>query len=145
MHTDKIKSNIINKNPFNSRYNANNDLYIHIRLDDAAKWNPGVNYYNNTISSINFDNLYISSDEINHSIIQEIIKKYPSCKIIDYDEINTIQFASTCKNIILSHGSFSAIIGYLSFFSNVNYPEYEKDKMWYGDMFSINGWIKQKA
>jgi hypothetical protein len=145
LHTDKIKSNIINKNPFNSRYNTNNDLYIHFRLNDVAIWNPGFNYYNNAISMINFDNLYISSDEINHSIIQEILKKYPSCQIIDYDEINTIQFASTCKNIILSHGSFSAIIGYLSFFSNVNYPEFEKNKIWHGDMFSINGWNKQSV
>ena len=70
------------------------------------------------------------------------MEKYPKAIIIDYDEIKTIQFASTCKNIILSHGSFSAVIGYLSFFSNVNYPEYEKDKMWYGDMFSINKWNK---
>lgn len=43
---------------------------------------------------------------------------------------------------ILSHGSFSAVIGYLSFFSNVYYPEYELNKIWYGDMFSIDNWIK---
>lgn len=57
------------------------------------------------------------------------------------DEIHTIQFASTCKHIVLSHGSFSAVIGYLAFFSNVYYPAYG-DTMWYGDMFSIDGWKK---
>ena len=67
---------------------------------------------------------------------------YPNIKLIQCDELKTIQFASTCKNIILSHGSFSAVIGYLSFFSTVYYPEYELNKIWYGDMFSIKNWIK---
>jgi hypothetical protein len=142
LHTDKIKSNIINKNSFKDRYNANNDLFIHIRLADVSHHNPGIDYYMNTISTINFDNLYISTDEKTHDIIETLITRHPNAILIDCNEIVTIQFASTCKNIILSHGSFSAIIGYLSFFSKIYYPEYETDKMWYGDMFSINNWIK---
>ena len=142
LHKDEIKSNIINKNQFNNRYNANNDLFIHIRLTDIAHYNPGVNYYIKTIKTINFDNLYISSDDPTHAIIQEIIKQYPTSIIIKYDEIKTFQFASTCKHIILSHGSFSAVIGYLSFYSTIHYPEYEPNKIWHGDMFSIDGWIK---
>lgn len=142
LHTDKIKTNIIEKNPFKNRYHTNNDLFIHIRLDDVAHFNPGIHYYLNNIKKIKFDNLYVSTDEKNHNIIQTIITTYPNANIIEYDEINTFQFASTCKHIILSHGSFSAVIGYLSFFSDVYYPEYEKDKIWHGDMFSINNWIQ---
>ena len=139
LHTDTVKSNIIEKNPFNYE---NNNLFIHVRLTDAARFNPGVKYYLTTINNINYDNLYISTDDKNHSVIQSLLKLYPNATLIDYDEITTIQFASTCKHIILSHGSFSAVIGYLSFFSTVYYPEYELDKIWYGDMFSINNWIK---
>ena len=142
LHSDKIKANIIESNPFHARYNANNDLYLHIRLADVARWNPGIDYYMKTIKNINFDNMYISTDEKSHNIIKEIVQAYPNAKILEYDEIATIQYASTCKNIILSHGSFSALIGYLSFFSTVNYSEYEPTKIWYGDMFSINGWVK---
>lgn len=142
LHSDKIKANIIESNPFNARYNANNDLYLHIRLSDVKQHSPGINYYMKTIKNINFDNMYISTDEKSHNIIKEIIKAYPTAKILECDEITTFQYASTCKNIILSHGSFSALIGYLSFFSTVNYPEYDLNNMWYGDMFSINGWIK---
>lgn len=142
LHSAQIKANIINSNPFNARYNANNDLYIHIRLTDATKWNPGINYYMNAIKTIQFDNIYISTDDKSHNIIKEIIKTYPTAILLECDEITTFQFASTCKNIILSHGSFSALIGYLSFFSTVNYPEYDLNNMWHGDMFSINGWIK---
>jgi len=136
------KQCIIEKNPFESRYNNNNDIFIHIRLTDCEKYNPGINYYLKAISNINFTNLYISTDDANHSIIQYIIEKYPNTIMIDYCEIKTFQFGSTCKYIILSHGSFSALIGYLAFFSTVCYPEYDKDKIWYGDMFSIDGWNK---
>jgi hypothetical protein len=142
LHSDKIKANIIESNPFNARYNANNDLYIHIRLTDVKKHSPGINYYMNAIKAIPFDNIYISTDEKSHNIITEIMKAYPTAKLLEYDEITTFQYASTCKNIILSHGSFSALIGYLSFFSTVNYPEYDLNHIWYGDMFSINGWVK---
>jgi hypothetical protein len=143
LHTDKIKSSIIKNNPFKERYTKNNDIFIHIRLTDAELWNPGITYYVKTIKQIGkYDNLYISTDDKNHPIVIELFKLYPSAKLIEYDEINTFQFASTCKNIILSHGSFSAIIGYLSFFSNVYYHEYELNKIWYGDMFSIQNWNK---
>ena len=86
--------------------------------------------------------MYISTDDKNHSIIIDLLQLYPSSQLINYDEITTFQFASTCKHIILSHGSFSAVIGYLSFFSNIYYPEYTLNKIWYGDMFSINNFIK---
>jgi hypothetical protein len=142
LNSKKIKTNIINKNPFKENYQVNNDLYIHIRLGDVEHLTPGIDYYMKAISLIQFDNLYISSDSVEHSIVKQIIEKYPNLKIIDYDEKKTIQFASTCKNIILSHGSFSAVIGYLAFFSTIYYPEYEEAKIWYGDMFSIPGWNK---
>jgi hypothetical protein len=137
-------SNIIITNQFKERYNTNNDLYIHVRLTDTEQWNPGITYYINAINNVNFDNIYISSDDINHKIIIKLKELYPSSQLIKLDEISTIQFASTCKHIILSHGSFSAVIGYLSFFSNIYYPEYELGKIWYGDMFSIasNNWKK---
>ena len=145
LHKDNIKSNIIEKNSFKERYNTNNDLFIHIRLGDVSRYNPGINYYLNTIKNIQFDNLYIATDSKNHNIIQRILQTYPASKIIDYDEQLTIHFASTCKHVILSHGSFSAIIGYLSFYSTIYYPEYELNKIWFGDMFSIDGWIKCKV
>jgi len=145
LHTEKVKLSIINNNPFNYRYNNNNDLFIHIRLSDVAHFNPGIKYYINAIKKIHFYNLYISTDEKNHNIIIDLLQLYPYSQLINYDEIATFQFASTCKHIILSHGSFSAVIGYLSFFSNIYYPEYELNKTWYGDMFSIDKWIKLRV
>jgi hypothetical protein len=124
LNKDNVKTKIMSANPYNSRYNNNNDVFMHIRLGDAALWNPGSKYFLNVIKDLKFDNLYIGTDERTHFIIQDICSLYPNANIIDYNEIETLQFASTCKHIILSHGSYSAIIGYLAFFSVVNYSEY---------------------
>jgi len=148
IHSDEVKSNIIKCNPYKERYNNNNDLYLHVRLGDtekfARKTNPGIEYYKKAINMNKFDNLYISTDAPNHEIIKTLLSTYLNASLIKYNEVNTIQFASTCKNVILSHGSFSAIIGYLSFFSNVYYPKYRigGKQMWHGDIFSIDGWIE---
>ena len=136
-----LKTDIIDKNPFKERYNNNKDLIVHIRLSDAAQWNVGLDYYLNSINNIPFDKLYITTDDVNHIYISRIKSLYENVEIINYDEIKTLQFASTCKNIILSHGSFSAVIGYLAFFSKIYFPNYGlASKMWFGDMFSIEGW-----
>ncbi len=140
LRTEDMKRNIMNTNPYKHLYNNNNDCFIHIRLDDAAVYNPGAIYYLKALYSIKFDNLYLSTDQLDHPIIQNIQREYPECKVVSLSPIETLQFASVHKNIILSHGSFSAIIGYLAFFSDIYYPVYEKDKMWHGDMFSISGW-----
>jgi hypothetical protein len=142
INSEKIKENIIHKNQYSYRYNKNNDLFIHIRLTDVENFNPGIEYYLKAIKNINFDNIFISTDDREHSIIKKIVNLYPDTKLINHDEIKTIQFGSTCKYIVLSHGSFSAVIGYLSFYSTIYYPEYEENKIWYGDMFSIDGWNK---
>ena len=142
LNSEPIKNNIINNNKYKERYNNNNDLFVHIRLGDMAHNNPGLYYYINTINRINYSHLYISTDSLDHPLIFNLKQSFPKLIIINSNEINTIQFASTCKNIILSHGSFSAVIGYLSFFSQIYYPEYESGKIWYGDTFSINNWNK---
>lgn len=144
LHSEPVQSNIISHNPFKDRYQNNNDLFVHIRLTDAAHFNPGISYYINAINQVNFDKLYISTDDAHHPIVSNLLMLFPSANLILYDEISTFQFASTCKHIILSHGSFSAVIGYLSFYSIIYYPEYESHKIWYGDMFSIPNWNQLK-
>jgi hypothetical protein len=91
------------------------------------------------LSLVSFDNLFISTDEPKHEIITQLIAAYPNATIVFHNPVKTIQFGSTAKHVILSHGSFSAIIGYLSFFSTVYYPKY--GRMWHGDIFSIPSFI----
>jgi hypothetical protein len=91
LHKADNKQNIINANPFKNRYNENNDLFIHIRLTDVSHLNPGLEYYLNAISKIEFNNLYIASDDLNHPIINSIcsiqllLKNYTEMKLKQYN------------------------------------------------------------
>jgi len=135
------KPMIVEKNPYRHRYQSNRDIFIHIRLTDVAKYNPGITYYLHAIQRLSFDNIYVSTDDITHEIITKLRDIYPII-LFDQNEIETIQFASTCKYVILSHGSFSAVIGYLSFYSEVYYPQHTSGKIWYGDVCCIPSWTK---
>ena len=140
LNNDENKLNIINVNPYKKRYNDNNDCFIHIRLTDVAVLNPGVDYYLKVLKNIIFKKLFIASDDINHKIIKNLQNNYPELIIINNNEVETIQFGSTCKNIILSHGSYSAIIGYLAFYSNIFYKKINKNNEWHSDIFDIPNW-----
>lgn len=143
LRTHEVQSKIISYNPFKYRYNNNNDLYVHVRLGDVIRFSPGLVYYMNAIKNVKYDKLYISTESPDHEYIETLLKEFPGSHLLPYDEIKTIQFASTCKHIILSHGTFSAVIGYLAFFAeNVYFPEFEKNKVWYGAIHFIPSWTK---
>ena len=118
-HLKKNMKNIIAKNPFKQRYQNNNDIFLHIRLTDAKGWNVGIDYYIYCINCLNYDNIYIGSDNFDDDLIKNLKTLYPKVIFIKKNPTETIQFGSTCKHIVLSHGTFSAVIGYLGFFSNV--------------------------
>ena len=140
LHSAEVKEKIINKNPFRIRYQNNNDLFIHIRLGDVVRFNPGLEYYLEMMKRIQFDHVYIGTDSPDHPIVQKILQEYPNAMLYLVDEVTTFQFASTAKHILLSNGTFSAIIGYLAYYSTVYYPE--PRVQWHGDIFSIPSWIR---
>ena len=77
---------------------------------------------------------------------EQYIEKYQQKKTpiftVEFSEFDTIQFGCTCKYIILSHGTFSAMIGLLAYHSEVYYPDYDYSVRWHGDIFSIPSWRK---
>ena len=138
---DENRNKIISNNIVKNRYNNNNDVYIHVRLGDIINYNyiHPFAYYDNVLKTLKFDNGFISSDTIDHPICQDLIKKY-NLHIINLDEVNTIMIASTCKYIVLSSGTFSWLIGLLSFYSKVYYPKiYTK---WHGNIFVFDEWTE---
>ena len=144
LHTDNIKKDIIEKNQFKTRYNNNNDCFLHIRLTDLEKWNPGYDYYNNLIYNIKPDKIYIGSDDFDHKIIKKLVKEYSHNVILlnEYNVIDTIKFGSTNKYIILSDSSLSCIIGYVSFYSIVYYPHLHNRRMPKDQLFIKKKWNK---
>lgn len=139
LNNGNIKEKIIVSNKFSNRYNNNNDIFIHIRLGDAVKYNSGIKYYDYAIQKIKetnkIDNIYICSDSPQHNLVKQLVLKH-NCIVKLLNPVDTIMFGSTCKYVILSHGSFSAIIGWLSYFSSVYYKKI--DKKWHGDLFCID-------
>ena len=145
------ENRVYDSNPYKERYGINNDLFIHVRLGDTAelKFNVLYEYYDNIIDKIyNSDNYknsphyntgisYITSDSINHDICQKLIHKY-GLKIYDSDEIDTVQFGSTCQSIVLSNGTYSWLIGLLSFRSNIHYPNIKVK--WHGNIYVYPDW-----
>jgi hypothetical protein len=134
------QQSIINANKFNECYNNNNNVFIHVRLGDVTDKNQGFAYYDKALSLITFENGYIASDNFNHEICQSLIKKY-NLKVIDYNEVETIMFGSTCKHIVLTGGSFSYIIGLFGFFSQVYYLK--SNNTWFpAELFHIPNWTE---
>jgi hypothetical protein len=137
IYQSEQKNIIVEKNLFKHRYNNNNDVFIHIRLGDTIHYNPGYIYYDTLLSQLKFDRGYISSDSITHHICVELIKKYNLIEFTD-TEVKTVMFASTCKNIILSNGTFSWLIGLFGFYSTIYYPKIKT--IWHGDIFIFPEW-----
>ena len=135
------QQSIMDANKFNSIYKNNNDVFIHVRLGDVEHLNQGFTYYDKALSMITtFENGYIASDSINHDTCKKLIEKY-NLKIIDYNEVETIMFGSTCKNIILTGGTFSYIIGLFGFFSKVYYLK-GFDNWYPSELFFIDDWTE---
>jgi hypothetical protein len=129
---------IIDANKFNHRYNNNDDVFVHIRLGDVMDKNPGFHYYDKALSQITFNNGYIASDDLNHDICKQLIKKY-NLNTIKYNEVETIMFGSTCKNIVVTGGSFSYIIALFGFFSKIYYAK--SFNTWFpAELFYIQYW-----
>jgi len=116
------KKNIINKNPWKERFSNNKDLFIHLRARHIKKYMLDSSYYQHCIDKSKYENIYLATDNKSHVTVKNLINQYPNIKLVDKSPLKTIQFGSTCSNIILSHGTFSAMIGYLAYFSeNIYY------------------------
>ena len=106
--------------------NDNNEVFLHIRLGDTISCNPGFKYYDKVLSSLAFTNGYIGSDSPEHEICQKLVEKYPTLQILTTNAVDTILLGSSKKYIVLSHGTFSAMIGYISNCDSIiYYPEYD--------------------
>ena len=77
----------------------------------------------------------IGTDDVQHSIVQTLIREFDAQLYIG-SPVDTIFYASTCKYVVLSHGSFSATIGWMAFFSKTIYYPPREPSAWYGDMFT---------
>lgn len=153
-----IRASIQNANIYKDRFGKNNDVFVHVRLDDAIVWSPGYTYYDNAIMATGAKTGFISSDSPNHKIVKDLSEKYgfPIVQTgkdtigdvtTSLEAVDTIMLANTCKHLVLSHGTFSWVIGALTYdVEQVYIPPMRfitlsgKTNFWVGDIYHIPKW-----
>jgi hypothetical protein len=126
------------QNHFNQITRMNNDsMFVHVRLGDVAHKNPGLNFYETAIKRCKYDVGYISSDDLNHKLVNQLVDKF---SLIKYDNspINTLKFGASCDNLVLSHGTYSWCMGMMSDSNNIMFPTIKSP--WHGDIFVYDDW-----
>ena len=137
---EALRSKIRDANPWTKRIGNNHDVFIHVRIGDVPHFTPSLSYYEKALSTITYEKGFISSDSPNHPMINDLCKKYGLIKVMD-DQVRTIQFGSTCEKLILSHGTYSWLIGFLNFdCKSVQYPKIKTK--WHGDIFVFDDWTE---
>ena len=113
-----------------------NEVFVHVRLGDQISSNQGIKYYEKILDSISFNGGMISSDSLEHPMIEELSKKY-NLKVFNSSPIDTIITGSEYEYRVLSNGSFSWMIGYLGDNDNVFCPT---TLPYHGDIFVYPEW-----
>lgn len=126
---------------FDLQYNKQHkdDLFVHVRLGDCIKLDrvPSLDYYTKAIEQTQFDKGYISSDTPSHEIIKYLISRF-NLTLYENKPAETINFAKDFGNIVLSNGTFSWWIGFLSQSKSIFYPK--GGPKWCGDIFVFDEW-----
>ena len=133
------KKDIIEHFSLKYDYISNDEVFVHVRLGDIYYYHKlaKLEYYIKALDSITFTKGYISSDTIDHPFVLELVKRY---NLIIYNDspVNTINFAKNFNNLVLSQGTFSWFIGFLSKANNILYPN--NYNRWHGDIFVYDEW-----
>lgn len=118
------------------RYNHDkNEAFIHARLGDTYNRDTqycqyfNFNYLRNKLneSRSEFSKVYISSDSPTNRFVKQFCKEY-DLTLYHSSPIETIIFGSCFNNLILSTGTFSFWIGYLSSAENISVWRGHRDK-----------------
>jgi len=121
------------------------DCFIHARIGDLLN-NPNRNmayfrpdYLEQQLETArnSFDTVYISSDTIDYPPLVELIDKY-DLTVYQSDPLETILFAKNFNNLILSAGSFSYWMAYLSEANNITVYKGKQDPLQQKNAWNYN-------
>lgn len=124
-----------------------NDAFVACRLGDTVAMRLvycTADYLDRQLQARrdSYDKVYITSDTIDHPPLVDLIKKY-DLTICMQKPLDTILFASQFNNLILSAGSFSYWMAYLSEAINITvYKNPEQDPLQRDNAWSYNKSVK---
>ena len=107
-------------NPWRTRFGANNDTFVHVRLGDTLRLlsSQSMRSAPEFVRAIGArgprGRVFIASDSPSHSTVRELIALVPGAELIELSVVQTIQFGATCAHFVLSDGTFSWLIGALA-------------------------------
>lgn len=142
----QLKNFILNyrdeiKSLFNLKFldTSKNKVFVAYRIGDlnGQRHMLPIEYYREALSILNIEGGFISSDTPDHPNVIQLKNEF-NLEIYDDSPINTINFAKNFNNLVLSEGTFSWWIGFLSKAKNVYYNE--RPRRWHGDIFVIPEW-----
>lgn len=126
---------------------SSDDVFIACRLGDCLtnhRTYCSMKYIEDQLitSRDSYDNVYVTSDTIDHTSLVELIKKY-NLTVYQDSPINTILFAAQFNNLILSAGSFSYWMAYLSSAENITvYHNKKSDSLQKQNAWAYNKNVK---
>lgn len=122
--------------------NIDRDLvFLHYRIDDIGgdrRMLP-LEYYIEALETTRFNGGYITSDSPNHPNCNYLINKYNLKPVHGLSPMNTIFLGKNFNKLILSEGTFSWWIGFLSRAESIICNK--RDFLWHGDIF-LDRWKK---
>jgi|15BtaG_2_1085339.scaffolds.fasta_scaffold00349_3 hypothetical protein len=114
-----------------------NSLLVHVRLGDVSHLNPGYKYYEQCIEEIDFVEGYITSDSPHSNLVKRLAEMY-QLTLVHKTEPEILKYATGFDKLVLSNGTFSWWMGFLSQASTVYFPSMEAK--WHGDIFVYPRW-----
>jgi hypothetical protein len=139
LRNEPFQSALRAANPHAARIGANTSVFVHVRLGDAAWLNPGFDYYATCLKALKYEDGFLATDSPEDPLCQRLCDEF-GLKIYVGDEVDTLQFGSTCAHCVLSNGTFSWMIGVLGHHTTVYYPRARRQ--WHGDIFNMPGWLE---
>lgn len=118
---------------------SKDEVFVAYRIGDISgeRQMLPIEYYQEALRNVNAKSGYITSDTLDHPNIVQLANEF-NLKIYNKSPLETIDFAKNFNNLVLSEGSFSWWMGFLSNAENIYYNE--RPRFWHGDMFVIPEW-----
>jgi hypothetical protein len=115
------------------------DVFVVYRIGDilGERQMLPIEYFKESLIKMNCKNGYITSDSPEHPNVKQLISEF-NLTLYNDTPINTIDFAKNFNKLILSEGSFSWWIGFLSNAKKIYFNK--RDRFWHGDIFVLPEW-----
>jgi len=118
-----------------------NQVFVAYRIGDinGERQMLPFEYYQDALKKLNTKDGFITSDTPDHPNVIKLMNEF-NLTLYDNSPLETIDFAKNFNNLVLSEGSFSWWIGFLSNAKNIYYNH--RERFWHGDMFVFSSWKK---